>query len=147
METIGYFFTQSDQNRTICWESLVLLSDFLKTYLPSLYNSLTAGSSAIAICSPALYPAFSMASSITSIASTFDFKDGAKPPSSPTAVLYPRFFNTPFNVWNTSTPQRRASENEGAPTGITMNSWKSTLLSACAPPFRIFIIGVGSVFA
>ena len=32
----------------------------------------------------------------------------------------------------------------GAPTGTTMNSWKSTLLSACAPPLRTFIIGTGS---
>jgi hypothetical protein len=31
------------------------------------------------------------------------------------------------------------------PTGITMNSWKSTLVSAWAPPLRMFIIGVGSV--
>jgi acetylornithine deacetylase/succinyl-diaminopimelate desuccinylase-like protein len=33
------------------------------------------------------------------------------------------------------------------PTGTTMNSWKSTLLSACAPPFRTFIIGTGSTWA
>jgi hypothetical protein len=26
---------------------------------------------------------------------------------------------------------------------MTMNSWKSTLLSACAPPLRMFIIGTG----
>ena len=32
----------------------------------------------------------------------------------------------------------------GRPAGITMNSWRSTLLSACAPPFRMFIIGTGS---
>ena len=32
----------------------------------------------------------------------------------------------------------------GAPTGTTMNSWKSTLLSAWAPPFSTFIIGTGS---
>ena len=31
------------------------------------------------------------------------------------------------------------------PTGMTMNSWKSTLVSACAPPLRMFIIGTGSV--
>ena len=30
-----------------------------------------------------------------------------------------------------------------APTGTTMNSWKSTVLSACAPPLRMFIIGTG----
>ena len=42
------------------------------------------------------------------MASTLDFNDGAKPPSSPTEVLYPFFFKTPFKVWNTSTPQRSA---------------------------------------
>ena len=31
--------------------------------------------------------------------------------------------------------------------GITINSWKSILLSACAPPFKIFIIGMGKIFA
>ena len=34
-----------------------------------------------------------------------------------------------------------------APTGMTMNSWKSTFVSACAPPFRMFIIGTGNVRA
>jgi hypothetical protein len=28
-----------------------------------------------------------------------------------------------------------------------MNSWKSTFESACEPPFRIFIIGVGRMHA
>ena len=27
---------------------------------------------------------------------------------------------------------------------MTMNSWKSTFVSACAPPLRMFIIGTGS---
>ena len=40
---------------------------------------------------------------------------------------------------------RSASLNDPAFTGITMNSWKSTLESACAPPLRMFIIGTGSV--
>ena len=31
----------------------------------------------------------------------------------------------------------------GAPTGITMNSWKSTLLVAWAPPLRMLSIGTG----
>ena len=39
---------------------------------------------------------------------------------------------------------RSASEKVETPTGTTMNSWKSTLLSACAPPFSTFIIGTGS---
>ena len=30
-----------------------------------------------------------------------------------------------------------------APSGMIMNSWKSTLLSACLPPLRTFIIGTG----
>ena len=34
----------------------------------------------------------------------------------------------------------------GRPTGITMNSCRSTLLSACAPPLRMFIIGTGSTY-
>ena len=33
-------------------------------------------------------------------------------------------------MWKTSVPQRRASEKVSAPTGMTMNSWKSTLESA-----------------
>ena len=41
-------------------------------------------------------------------------------------------------------PARSASANVGRPTGMTMNSWRSTLLSAWAPPFRMFIIGTGS---
>ena len=51
----------------------------------------------------------------------------------------------PRSAWKISAPMRSASANDGAPTGITMNSWKSTLESACAPPFRMFIIGTGSV--
>ena len=35
----------------------------------------------------------------------------------------------------------------GAPSGTTMNSWKSTELSAWAPPLRTFIIGTGSTWA
>ena len=38
----------------------------------------------------------------------------------------------------------KASRKEGAPTGSTMNSWMSTLLSAWAPPLRMFIMGTGS---
>ena len=39
---------------------------------------------------------------------------------------------------------QRVGERVEKPTGTIMNSWKSTLLSACAPPFRTFIIGTGS---
>ena len=41
----------------------------------------------------------------------------------------------------------QASENVRAPTGTIMNSWKSSLLSAWAPPLRTFIIGTGSTWA
>ena len=41
-------------------------------------------------------------------------------------------------------PTRRHSEKLAAPAGTTMNSWKSTELSAWAPPLRTFIIGTGS---
>jgi hypothetical protein len=40
-----------------------------------------------------------------------------------------------------------ASVQDEAPAGMIMNSWMSTLLSACAPPFNTFIIGTGSSFA
>jgi len=49
---------------------------------------------AISTSFPIWCPDFSTASKINSIASEFDFKSGAKPPSSPTLVLSPRFFKT-----------------------------------------------------
>src|ERR1700719_4663291 len=88
-----------------------------------------------------------MASSTIWIASSLDLQLGAKPPSSTTAVKQPRFSKAVFSSWKISTPQRSASEKFGAPTGMTINSWKSTELSAWAPPFRIFIIGTGKRFA
>ena len=42
---------------------------------------------------------------------------------------------------------RSASLKVRAPTGTTMNSWKSMLLSAWAPPFSTFIIGTGRMCA
>src|SRR3954463_5017579 len=80
-------------------------------------------------------------------ASSFEPRSGAKPPSSPTAVASPRPDSVFFSAWKTSAPMRSASAKLGAPTGTTMNSWKSTLLSACAPPFNTFIIGTGSTWA
>src|SRR5213595_1331042 len=68
---------------------------------------------------------------------------GATPPSSPTAVERLRLDNTFFRAWNTSTPIRRPSEKLSAPIGTIMYSWKSTVLAACAPPLRMFIIGTG----
>ena len=68
---------------------------------------------------------------------------GAKPPSSPTLVLCPAFFSTALRVWKTSATMRMPSPNDLAPTGITMNSWKSILLSACLPPLMMLAIGTG----
>ena len=55
--------------------------------------------------------------------------------------------NELFNEWKISVPMRNAWRKFSAPTGITMNSWMSTLLSACSPPFKMFIIGTGNCFA
>ena len=89
-------------------------------------------------------PALPIASITTSSASWFDLRFGAKPPSSPTPVARPRFLRMPRRAWKISAPTRSASLNELAPTGITMNSWKSTLVSAWAPPLRMLHIGTGS---
>ena len=41
-----------------------------------------------------------------------------------------RALRTDLRLWNTSAPILIASVKEEAPTGVIMNSWKSTLLSA-----------------
>ncbi len=84
---------------------------------------------------------------MTVSASSSPLRSGAKPPSSPTPALSFRLSNTFFSAWNVSAPMRSASANVGAPTGTIMNSWKSTVLVACAPPLTTFIIGTGSVRA
>ena len=82
-----------------------------------------------------------------SSAASADGRFGAKPPSSPTLVLWPAFFSSAFSVWKISAPQRSASAKLAAPTGITMISWKSIGLSAWTPPLTMFIIGTGRVRA
>ncbi len=52
-----------------------------------------------------------------------------------------------LSAWNVSTPIRSASEKLSAPTGTTMNSCRSMVLSAWAPPLITFIIGTGRVVA
>ena len=47
---------------------------------------------------------------------------GAKPPSSPTLVLWPASLSAFFRLWKISVPMRRLSEKVGAPTGMIMNS-------------------------
>ena len=130
--------------------SLELFSFFgsaSRMYFPFSKKELDAGSRAINTSFPALYPALSIAASITSTASSFDFKSGANPPSSPTAVE--SFFDLRilFKLWNISLPILSASLKLPAPIGIIINSCRSTLLSACSPPFSMFIIGMGRMFA
>ena len=48
-------------------------------------------------------------------ASSADLRFGAKPPSSPTLVLWPASFSAFFSVWNISAPMRTASANVSAP--------------------------------
>ena len=81
------------------------------------------------------------------MASSLVARLGAKPPSSPTADDNPRSWSTALSVWYVSVPQRRASRKLGAPTGITMNSCMSMVLSACTPPLSTFIIGIGRTWA
>jgi hypothetical protein len=42
---------------------------------------------------------------------------------------------------------RSASRKLLAPTGMTMNSWKSITQPPWAPPFMMFLIGTGRVLA
>src|SRR6218665_1435811 len=84
-----------------------------------------------------------MACRIRRMAASWFSTLGAKPPSSPTAVLMPRSWMIFLSAWNTSAPQRSASRKFGAPTGMIMNSCKSRLLLACAPPLITFISGTG----
>ena len=149
IEIMGYCFTHFSQNFTSSSLLTILPLLLWNTYFFFLasHNSLLAASIAMAIWEPVLYPAAEMASSTVSMASSLLWILGAKPPSSPTLVENPFFFNTVFRTWNISTPQRNPSLNDFAPTGIIMNSWKSILLSACAPPFKMFIMGIGKVRA
>ena len=80
------------------------------------------------------------------MASSLLARSGAKPPSSPTAVDRPRSCRTAFSAWYVSTPSA-APPRSSAPTGMTMNSCRSTLLSAWTPPLTTFIIGTGSTWA
>ena len=85
------------------------------------------------------WPARSAASRTASIASSLDGRSGAKPPSSPTPVASPRSCRSSFRRWNVSAPIRSASENDEAPAGTTMNSWRSSEFCACAPPLTTFM--------
>ena len=86
------------------------------------------------------------ATSISS-ASSLEPRSGAKPPSSPTAVREAALVQRALQRVEDLGAHRRHSEKLRAPQGTIMNSWKSTLLSACAPPLSTFIIGTGSTRA
>ena len=81
---------------------------------------------------------------MTSSVARVDSRFGAKPPSSPTPVASPFFFRIDFSAWNVSAPARSASRKQSKPAGTSMNSWRSSGLSAWAPPLTTFIIGTGS---
>ena len=72
---------------------------------------------------------------------------GAKPPSSPTLVLWPASCSCFFSAGKIPRPIRTASATVPAATGMIMNSWMSIGLSACLPPLMMFIIGTGRVRA
>ena len=97
---------------------------FGSLYSPAfpVFHSDDAASIAIRKSFSGSYPAFFTASTIVSIASSSDFNAGANPPSSPTDVASPLSLRIAANAWNTSAHQRRHSLNEGAPTGIIINS-------------------------
>ena len=81
------------------------------------------------------------------MASSLVARSGANPPSSPTAVDRCWSWSTFLSVWYVCAPQRNASENDGAPTGMIMNSCRSIELSAWTPPLTTFSIGTGSTCA
>ena len=56
-------------------------------------------------------------------------------------------FKTFLSEWNTSAPILRPSLNEGAPTGLIMNSCIAIGASECEPPLIIFIMGTGMTTA
>ena len=75
---------------------------------------------------PGTYPARTMASTSSSTASSLCFSEGAKPPSSPCPVACPFSLRTARRAWKHSLPARSASAKVGVPSGMNMNSWKST---------------------
>ena len=151
IETIGYLFINSSYHLIIASVSLTPPS-LLKwySYFPftSLQNSLEAASKAKVISFPNSYPAALTASHIKFKAPSVPWIfEGAYPPSFPTFVESPLAFKIFPKWWKISAPILIASWKDFAPTGCIINSCKSTAESACAPPFKIFIIGKGNSLA
>ena len=92
---------------------------------------------------PEAKPAFWIASNNKSPASSLDRRLGANPPSSPTAVDNPFASSKDFNEWNISVPILKDSPKVFTPCGTSINSWKSKLFGAWAPPLITFIRGTG----
>ena len=97
---------------------------------------------------PGRSPAASMPATSICSASSLEPRSGAKPPSSPTAVAEPALVQRLLQrVEDLGAHAQALARSSTRRTGTIMNSWKSTLLSACAPPLSTFIIGTGSTRA
>ncbi len=78
-----------------------------------------------------------MAATRRSSGASLEASSGAKPPSSPTPSARPALLQRALAArGRPRRPIRSASAKVGADRGQTMNSWKSSGLSACAPPLR-----------
>ena len=94
--------------------------------------------------SPALKPALPIASRIASTASSLSAGPARSRPRRPPPCSG-RGPSAPTSGHGRSRRRSAALRRScSTPTGRIMNSWKSTLLSACAPPLMMFIIGTGS---
>ena len=94
---------------------------------------------------PAVSPVWPIASMIRSSAARLDRRFGAKPPSSPSPVGQALALQHGLErVVDLGAPAQRLGEGRRRRSAAIMNSWTSTLESACAPPLRMFIIGTGS---
>ena len=85
-----------------------------------------------------------MPSMSASSAASFESRVGAKPPSSPTAVDSAVVQGPLEGMEDLGAHAQRVAERAGADQD-DHELWKSTLLSACTPPFSTFIIGTGNV--
>ena len=92
---------------------------------------------------PARYPASAMAPVSSRRTSSGSLISGANPPSSPSPVDSLRSASSRRRAAYTSAPARTASAMDGAPSGAIMNSWKSSSLGACTPPFSTLKCGTG----
>ena len=113
--------------------------------MPFLINSFAATSKQIDISLPFLKPDFFIAWTISFNAFSLSLIIGANPPSSPTLIEWPAFFNNTFKLFITKKHILTASLNDFALSGLIINSCILRPLSACAPPLIIFIKGKGSL--